>query len=117
MARPLAEVNADDVVKLAAMGCTNTEIAAFCDCSVDTITRRFAEEIAKGREQGKTKLRRLQWKSAEAGNVAMQIWLGKQYLGQSDKMEQKNTNTPDEKSDEAIDDRIRQLMAKIDEPK
>ena len=30
-------------------------------------------------------LRRLQWKSATGGNIVMQIFLGKQYLGQSDR--------------------------------
>jgi hypothetical protein len=35
-------------------------------------------------EAGKSSLRRLQWKSALGGNVVMQIWLGKQYLGQRD---------------------------------
>jgi hypothetical protein len=29
-------------------------------------------------------LRRMQFESANKGNVTMQIWLGKQYLGQSD---------------------------------
>ena len=30
------------------------------------------------------RLRQMQWKSAENGNVTMQIFLGKQVLGQSD---------------------------------
>lgn len=41
----------------------------------------------KALEPRRIKLRQLQWKSAEAGNVTMQIWLGKQMLGQSDKQE------------------------------
>ncbi len=32
-------------------------------------------------------LRRLQWKAAKENNVTMLIWLGKQYLGQTDKQE------------------------------
>ena len=32
----------------------------------------------------KLRLRQLQFKSAEKGNVVMQIWLGKQILGQSE---------------------------------
>jgi hypothetical protein len=32
-------------------------------------------------------LRRLQWNNAKKGNVTMQIFIGKQYLGQSDKVE------------------------------
>lgn len=40
----------------------------------------------RGQEMGKASLRRLQWKSAQS-NPVMQIWLGKQYLGQADKLE------------------------------
>lgn len=75
-------VDPDEVEKLAAMHCTMKEIASFVDCSVDTLERKFADVIAKGKEKGKAKLRRLQWQSAEKGNVVMQIWLGKQYLDQ-----------------------------------
>jgi len=35
----------------------------------------------------KIKLRQLQWKTAEQGSNAMLIFLGKQYLGQSDRNE------------------------------
>ena len=38
-------------------------------------------------EQGKASLRRMQYGAANKGNVTMQIWLGKQYLGQNDKQE------------------------------
>ncbi len=66
------------------MGSPNTEIGAFFSVSADTIERRFAGELAKGRAKGKTKLRQLQWQAAEKGNVTMQIWLGKQLLNQKD---------------------------------
>ncbi len=88
MARPRKVIDADLVEKLAAIHCTTPEIAAIVDCSVDTLERRFAAILAKGKSKGKTKLRRLQWESAEKGNVVMQIWLGKQILGQSDQIEQ-----------------------------
>jgi len=84
MARPKIQIDPIEVEKLAAMGCTTKEIASFFDCSVDTIDRRFAESLLKGKEKGKIKLRRLQWQAAEKGNVAMLIFLGKQYLGQRD---------------------------------
>lgn len=91
MARPPIPIDADEVIKLASIGCSNDEIAAFFDCSKDTIERRFAAELNKGRENGKTRLRRLQWQSATKGNVVMQIWLGKQMLGQKDKQELEQT--------------------------
>jgi len=33
-----------------------------------------------------------QWKAANAGNVTMMIWMGKQYLGQSDRHDQVSSN-------------------------
>lgn len=36
---------------------------------------------------GKISLRRMQFKKAQEGNVPMLIWMGKQYLGQSEKQE------------------------------
>lgn len=87
MARPPLDINADDVEKLAAIACTTAEIAAFVGCSADTLERRFMDVMQRGREKGKASLRRMQWKSAEKGNVTMQIWLGKQLLKQTDHAE------------------------------
>ena len=81
------QINPVQVEKLAAMHSSVPEIAAVIDCSRDTLDRRFADVMAKGRENGRAKLRHLQWKSANAGNVTMQIWLGKQLLHQTDKHE------------------------------
>ena len=81
------EINEDHVLKLAQLQCTDTEIAAFFECSRDTIKRRFSAVIQQGRDKGKLSLRRMQFRAAEDGNAAMLIWLGKQYLGQSDRIE------------------------------
>ena len=81
------EISASGVFKLAQRFWTKSEIAAFYDCHSDTITNRFQDIFIKGQEQGKTKLRDVQMKSAMNGNVTMQIWLGKQYLKQTDKQE------------------------------
>jgi hypothetical protein len=40
-------------------------------------------------EGGRKSLRRMQYESATKGNIAMQIWLGKQYLGQRDNLDQR----------------------------
>jgi hypothetical protein len=85
--RPKLEIDGDLVEKLAGIGCPNKEIAAIVGCSVDTLDRNFAEVIAKGRENGKTRLRKKQIEVALAGNVTMLIFLGKNMLGQSDKQE------------------------------
>jgi len=86
MARPKIEINEDEVFELAKIQCTNDEIAAVFGVSEVTIRNRFSAIVAKGREAGKKSLRRAQWeKAVKDGNVVMQIWLGKQYLGQRDK--------------------------------
>ena len=83
----LLKISEIDVRKLAERFWTITEIAAFFNCSDKTISNRFSDIVAKGKESGKAKLRDLQPNSAMNGNVTMQIWLGKQYLKQTDKQE------------------------------
>lgn len=48
----------------------------------------FSECLKKFGVNGKISLRRYQFSSAKKGNTAMLIWLGKQYLNQSEKVEQ-----------------------------
>lgn len=85
--RPRKVINPRQVEALARIGCADVDIAEVCQCSVDTITRRFADNLRKGRESLHTRLRQKQIKVALAGNVTMLIWLGKQYLHQTDKQE------------------------------
>jgi hypothetical protein len=72
------------VRKLAEMQATNREIAAFFGITEGVLTRHFEAELIAGRDAGRASLRRMQWNSAKKGSVAMLIWLGKQYLNQSD---------------------------------
>jgi|TARA_Y100000385_G_C13048740_1_gene618721 hypothetical protein len=80
-------IQKEKVEQLASFGCTNTEIASFFGCDVSLITKTYSQFLTKGRDKGKIRLRQLQWKSAEKGNTAMLIWLGKQILNQTDKSE------------------------------
>lgn len=89
MGRPKLEIDEKTVENLAAIHCTMIEIAAVVGCSVDTLENRFSDIIKKGRERGKMSLKRLQWEAANKGNTTMLIWLGKQYLDQTDKVEQR----------------------------
>ena len=96
MARPKKyNIDVDQVEKLAGLGCTNTEIAAFFGCSKDLIGKSYSTNVTKGKENGKIRLRQWQMKSAQKGNVAMLIWLGKQILGQSDKQDITVNELPD----------------------
>lgn len=84
--KPL-NIDAEQVYKLALIHCTTREIAAFFDCSVDTIRDRYSDIIEKGKEEGKTRLRRVMIQKAMEGNVVMLIFLAKNLLGMSDKVE------------------------------
>ena len=94
MARPKKyDIDPKQVEKLASYGCTNTEIASFFGCSKDLISKSYSTNVEKGKDSGKIRLRKLQWRAAERGNVPILIWLGKQYLDQSDRKEIE-MNTP-----------------------
>lgn len=93
MARPRKQVDEKLISKLASIACTTEEIAIIAGVSKDTLERRFAAVIEKGRHNAKASLRRMQWKTASKGNATMQIWLGKQHLGQTDKVENKNQHS------------------------
>ena len=95
MARPKKyKIDHQEVEKLASYGCSNTEIAEFYGCDESLIRKSFSEYLTKGRAKGKIRLRQLQWKSAEKGNVTMQIFLGKNILGQKDKLEEAELEEP-----------------------
>lgn len=93
------EIDWDQFNKLCHLQCTLREISAWFNCSEDTIENRckavhgvkFSEYYAQKSSTGKIAIRRLQMQSAEKGSTAMLIWLGKQYLEQSDKVESDNT--------------------------
>jgi hypothetical protein len=115
--RPKANVDPDLVEKLASIGCSMKEMASACNCSVDTLERNFAEQIAKGRENGKTRLRRKQIEVALAGNVTMLIFLGKNMLGQSDKIETVNESTHTIKQTEItphLETEIQRIAERVD---
>ena len=89
LGRPKKKIDFELVKGLAAISCTQEEIAAVLDISVRTLLRNktFCQTYKKHFEEGKASLRRMQWTSAQNGNITMQIWLGKQILQQTDKTE------------------------------
>ena len=103
MARPKKyNIDPKQVEQLAGFGCSNTEIASFFGCDESLIRKSYSTNVEKGKENGKIRLRQWQMKSAQKGNVAMLIWLGKQMLGQSDKQEITTTELPEGFSVELI---------------
>ena len=110
--RPKKEIDYATVEKLANIQCTQDEIASFLGISTRTLQRdeQFMELFNRGRENGKMSLRRMQWKHAEK-SVPMAIWLGKQYLGQRDKVEYTDDGM------KAINDNINNIANLLNNPK
>ena len=92
--RPKIQIEFELVDNLAKIFCTGEEIASVLNVSYDTLSRRvtedfkltFADYIKSKVGEGKASLRRLQYKAATNGNTSMLIWLGKQYLEQTEPM-------------------------------
>lgn len=100
MARPksksykykLTEEEMDNLIfDLAKMNCTWKEISDTTGMAERTIQRRFGDTYKRGYGTGKTSLKRTMWDIAiNKKNVAMCIFLAKQMLNYTDKVEQKN---------------------------
>lgn len=80
---------------MALIHCTQKEMAGVMHVDEDTLNRliqeryecSFSEFYERYSANGNMSLRRSQFKSAENGNVSMQIWLGKQWLNQREVVE------------------------------
>lgn len=87
--RPKFQIDYGKVEAMASVMATQEEIATFLGCSVDTLQRdeQFRGIYKKGIEEGKMSLRRRQFELAKK-SASMAIFLGKNYLGQKDVVEQ-----------------------------
>ena len=95
MSRPKKyKIDTEQVKKLATLGCTNKEMADFFGCSADLLEKSYSEFLTKGRAEQKMRLRQLQWRACENGNVSMLIFLGKNMLGQQDRIEETQLEEP-----------------------
>lgn len=92
----IKQIDWDEFDKLCAMHCTQEEICEWFRVDIKTLSRRvrekhgikFSQIFRQKRTKGKVSLRRVQMQNALSGNTTMQIFLGKNYLGQSDKPEE-----------------------------
>ena len=100
MARPRIEIDRAQFENLCKLQCTSLEIADWFGCSDDTISRwckreykkTFKEVFERYKSHGKISLRRTQLRLAES-SPQMAIWLGKQWLGQTDRKEIDHTGS------------------------
>lgn len=72
---------------------SDKDIAILAGISVDTLTRRFADILKKGRAEKNERLVELLWEQAVKGNITAQIWLSKNWLGYTDKLDQHVTQS------------------------
>jgi len=93
--RPNVVIDYETVEKLAGIMCTQEEISSYLGISVRALQndKEFMRVYKKAIDTGKMSLRRSQMTLATGGNTTMANWLGKQYLGQTDKLETKNENS------------------------
>ena len=102
--RKIKTVDFDQLKKLCEIHCTKEEIIDFFEVSCDTLTRRvkelgylsFADYYTKNISKGKISLKRKQWDVAMDGDGQMLRWLGKQNLGQKERVENENHYISDE---------------------
>lgn len=122
--RPRKDIDQTTFEKLCGLQCTLTEIASFFGCSEDTVERwckrtykkGFAETFKEKRAAGLISLRRAQFRLAEK-NATLLIWLGKNYLGQSDDPSKKEREqAPEEKLSDVLDSIKDALAAEDDKP-
>ena len=100
MGRPRKQIDWEVADKAAALFCTGEEIANLCKVSYDTLERRikeqgydnFADWYGQKTADTTKSLRRKQLEMALKGDRVMLIWLGKNLLGQAEKVEQTNTD-------------------------
>ena len=95
MARPRKEIDWKKLDNLCQIQCTGEEIASVLEIDYDTLNSAckrehkmgFSDYYSQKAPAGKASLRRRQYKAAMDGNATMLVWLGKNLLGQTDKIE------------------------------
>ena len=96
MGRKAVKIDKDQVQALARLGCTWDEIADVLGVARSTLGKNMKNDKSvrdayeKGIAEGDVSIRRAQYDSAMQGKTAMLIWLGKNRLGQTDRIETKN---------------------------
>lgn len=116
MARPPKELDQELFEELCKIQCTEAEICGVMHVTDKTLSRwckrtykkGFSEVYKEMRIDGKASLRRMQYKTAQSGNVTMQIWLGKQWLDQAERPAVNNSSEND------ISDEVEALLSELE---
>lgn len=122
MSNNQTHIDWDLIGQLAKIQCTEEEIAFVLKCSSRTLRNHavrtqgctFEDYLEQYRADGRMSLRRKQFEIAMSGDKTLLIWLGKQYLGQSDKQEVASTVSGNIKlsAKDLSDDELRIIAAR-----
>lgn len=117
--RPKKYIDKDEFEKLCALQCTLLEICSWFDITDKTLDRfcretygkHFSEVFEQKRGAGKISLRRAQLKAAMAGNPTMLIWLGRNWLNQS---EQSTVEININRTEDALSKSLRDMAKELE---
>ena len=121
--RPKAKIDWGIVDRMLEADCEGTEVAAYLGIDPETLYRRcqaeknvgFSEYLRQKKARGDVQLKVKQHAAALKGDKTMMVWMGKQRLGQRDKVEQQNRYDLDPEDeidlDQLTDDELAELEA------
>ena len=109
--RPRKEIDQNQFERLCALHCTVSELSDWFGATDKTLNawckrtygKSFSVVFKEKKSGGNISLRRKQMEVALSGNVSMLIFLGKNYLGQTDRIEE-TVNTITEEARREVDD-------------
>lgn len=111
--RPIKQIDKAQFEKLCGLQCTLEEFCCYFDCDNKTLEKwckktykmNFSDIFKIKKGNGKISLRRKQFEVAMSGNPTMLIWLGRNILNQTDKIEV-DVSTIDNATREAVDNLV-----------
>lgn len=111
--RPIKQIDKAQFEKLCGLQCTLEEFCCYFDCDNKTLEKwckktykmNFSDIFKIKKGNGKISLRRKQFEVAMSGNPTMLIWLGRNILNQTDKIEV-DVSTIDDATREAVDNLV-----------
>lgn len=117
MARPLREFDREMFEKACEIQCTESDICHLFGTTNKTLSawckrvykKSFQEVFQEKRIPGLYALRRAQYDAALTGNATMLIWLGKQWLNQSEKPLENNHSSME------LSDEVEELLKELEE--
>lgn len=112
--RPEAEINVNQVIKLAEKLWTDEQIGAFVGVHGTTIRRRFAEELDAARHRGKAILTDQLWHRINAGSDRVLIHAMDRYIGPVEKKVSVNINSVKNLTDEEKKQVLREIVNDIE---